>query len=389
MTSPTLLARLAPTVALLAALACEGGQPPRWDVEPVDLAFDARTTPGDVARANLDAQVTALGAAVDRHAYDGYRASLVPLLLQRAQVAGDVGDVTRASETASTVADPALRGRLIASTLGALHRFDEAVDTLADPDAEAGDTYRLARGDDPAPIVEARTAGAEADPTFDRLVDLAIALTEAGRYDEADQAYRDALGTLRDVSPFPVAFVQFQRGVMWAERAGRPGRALALYREAVARLPSYVVANVHLAELEVELGQAEQAIDRLRPLAEGPDPEPAAFLAELLAGTPEAARHLARATARYETLLSEQRLAYAAHGAEFFLGPGADAERALELALDNLANRSTDGAYELAIEAAEVNGEQALACRLALEVADPRTAGLRDMVARLGASCAD
>jgi len=53
----------------------------------------------------------------------------------------------------------------------------------------------------------------------------------------------------RDVSPFPIAYVAFQRGVMWAELANAPERALPLYREAVERLPGYVVANVHLAEL--------------------------------------------------------------------------------------------------------------------------------------------
>ena len=55
----------------------------------------------------------------------------------------------------------------------------------------------------------------------------------------------DALATYRDVSPFPLAWIAFQRGVMWAEMADRPDLARPLYEEAVRR----VVRQVAMEEV--------------------------------------------------------------------------------------------------------------------------------------------
>jgi hypothetical protein len=57
-------------------------------------------------------------------------------------------------------------------------------------------------------------------------------------------------------------------------------------------------------------------------------------------------------------------LAFADHAAEFYLGPGADPDRAWALARQNLANRETDRAVALAIKAAETSGHYDEACEL-------------------------
>jgi hypothetical protein len=62
--------------------------------------------------------------------------------------------------------------------------------------------------------------------------------------------------------------------------------------------------------------------------------------------------------------LSRDPLAFADHAAEFYLGPGADPERAWVLAQQNLANRQTPRAAALAIKAAEASGRYADACAL-------------------------
>ena len=70
----------------------------------------------------------------------------------------------------------------------------------------------------------------------------------------------------RGTSPFPLAMLELQRGQLWMEhddlRRAAPGAAAA-----VRRLPAYVPAQGHLAELDAALGETAAAIDRLRPLA--------------------------------------------------------------------------------------------------------------------------
>jgi len=208
---------------------------------------------------------------------------------------------------------------------------------------------------------------AKALPALERLSVQALAEAALGRFDAADEHYRAALASYRDVSPFPLAFVEFQRGVMWAELANQPERALPCYQEAVRLLPQYVVGNVHLAELELRLGQRAQGEQRLRQVArQSEDPEPWSRLGELLiAAQPDDAEGhelIARARRRYEQLLSQQPSAFLDHGAEFFLGPGADAARAVELSRANLLLRQTGRAYQLALQAALAAGDSELFC---------------------------
>jgi hypothetical protein len=67
-------------------------------------------------------------------------------------------------------------------------------------------------------------------------------------------------------------------------------------------------------------------------------------------------REISLARQRFEWVLARHALAFADHAAEFYLGPGVDAERAWVLAQLNLANRETDRAVALAIRAAGATG---------------------------------
>ena len=80
--------------------------------------------------------------------------------------------------------------------------------------------------------------------------------------------------------------------------------------------------------------------------------------------TPTAASaYLDSARAGFEALVARHPLAFADHAAEFYLGSGGDAGRALELARLNLANRPTARAFELCASASEHYG--ASSCRTA------------------------
>jgi hypothetical protein len=89
------------------------------------------------------------------------------------------------------------------------------------------------------------------------------------------------------------------------------------------------------------------------------EPEALALLGTLhvRAGDPVRGwREVSRARERYETLLSRHLLAFADHAAEFYLGAGADAERAWNLARQNALNRPTKRAVALAVRAARAAG---------------------------------
>jgi len=73
---------------------------------------------------------------------------------------------------------------------------------------------------------------------------------------------------------------------------------------------------------------------------------------------------IAEARTSYEALLTRDPLAFADHGTEFYLGAGADSQRAWVLAQQNLGNRQTARAAALAIKAAEASGHYSEACAL-------------------------
>ena len=128
-------------------------------------------------------------------------------------------------------------------------------------------------------------------------------------------------------------------------------RARPWFEAAVRRLPAYVPAHGHLAELDAAQRKTVPAIARLRTLALGSDdPDYATQLARILSDVrqaEEAELWRGRAEARYEELLTRHPDAFADHGAEFWLRVGGDPVRALALAKHNLELRPTPRARAL------------------------------------------
>jgi tetratricopeptide (TPR) repeat protein len=172
-------------------------------------------------------------------------------------------------------------------------------------------------------------------------------------FDESRDCYRG-------VSPFPLALLDFQRGLMWMVRADLH-RARTWLGAAHRRLPAYAPAQGHLAEVEAALGDTETALARLRPLTiSSDDPDYAASLARILREMDrldEADEWRVRAESRYNELIARHPEAFADHAAEFWLEAGADPERALSLARRNLEVRKTPRAYELLARATRANEE--------------------------------
>ena len=289
-------------------------------------------------------------------------ALLVDLLLLRGQLLGRITDYERAAELAEVLVRAAPdHGRAWlarARTRAAFHRFREA---LADLDAVGRrGVDRAALDADRAAILQAvgcykealvlRRTAAERWPSFTTLGALAVLQAERGQVTEAERLFTEARRRYRDVSPLPVAELDFRRGLMWLGECDLPA-ARAWFDAAVGRVPVYAPALGHLAEVDAARGAHEAAIDRLRPLAvSSDDPEYAATLVGVLrdTGRPLEAEHWrSSAAARYDELVLRHPQAFADHAAEFWLTVGGDRPRGLQLVERNRGYRRAATAHAL------------------------------------------
>jgi tetratricopeptide (TPR) repeat protein len=258
------------------------------------------------------------------------------------------------------------------------HRFSEANSYLAQVDPTGPLSTAVARlslsidqacGVRLGEVLETRLQIVAEDSSLENLVPLGALLADLGQFDEADRIYVRALNEYRDVSPFAVAWVCFQLGCLWGELAPipQPERAVQWYRKAIDYLPGYVKARVHLSELYVNDSRAREAEDLLLPVIAVGDPEVHWRLGDVLAAEgrhSEAEEQMQAARSGFEALLAKHYLAFADHGAEFYSGSGNDAVRALSLAMENVANRSTLRAFEQAYEIAIATGKSSTAAQV-------------------------
>lgn len=378
-------------ILLAVALACSSSRdskpaektpaPPATDPSwPTRETLRSTTSPG-LALHNLDQRIADLERRIARTPpQPRLAAELVPLVLTRAQFLGRIDDYDRALAAAESYvrAAPAQHEpyTVRARALARVHRFDEA---LADIEAAhrrglRPDTTRELRASiyqatgDMDQALALRTELARQGPSLGTLGSLAALHAELDQRDAAEARFGDALRAYRDVSPFDVAWLLMQWGLLY-ERQGELARARTLYELAHERLPAYADAASHLAATLAAQGELAQAAAILRPLAETePTPDILGQLAELEGklGQTDMARALAdRATRDFDAWLERYPTAFADHAARYFLGPGQNPARALTLARDNAARRPTASALTLAIETALAAGAAADGCAAA------------------------
>ena len=214
----------------------------------------------------------------------------------RRQFLGDLDALTRLDALAWQFADvdDSSRAALVqAEVASTAHRFADARGHLARAarmggSAEAIERQRLAIdqacGVELDAVLAARRRIAAASGRLEDLVPLGAVLADLERFAEADAVYRQAFDSYDDVSPFPLAWVCFQLGMLWGELVPVPDPDLAAlwYRRAIAYLPGYVKARVHLAEIYAEPGQIGEAEALLLPALASRDPEVRWRLADVL-----------------------------------------------------------------------------------------------------------
>jgi len=330
------------------------------------------TTAGVIALVNLHAQIDGQERQLraGRLTTPG-RVELVDLVSLRGQVLGRISDYERAEELAEQLVDDAPGSGLAflarARARARFHRFAEALADLdvaqrlgADPavlDAERAATFQAIGRYDDALALHREAVERRAD--LNSLGAMATLYAERGEIAAAERFFEESRERYRGVSPFPLAFLDFQRGLMWLAH-GDLHQARVWLADAYRRLPYYAAAAGHLAEIEAALGDTEAALDQLRSLAtSSDDPDYATSLARILreeGRAEEAHEWRVKAATRYEELIARHAAAFADHAAEFWLEAGADPQRALWLAQKNVEVRQTPRAYELLRHAAQASG---------------------------------
>jgi tetratricopeptide (TPR) repeat protein len=332
----------------------------------IDLDYPL-TTDGEIAVNNLE---SARRQSWSRFWRDPQRPGIAEYIVEQeqfiAQFVGDINALERLEallEQLDRASVDAVRTLLIRAQVASMgHRFADARKHLAQAAVQGAEPEEIGRltlsidqacGKHLESVLEARERMVAQSGRLEDLVPLGALLADMRRFDEADQIYRRALREYHDVSPFAVAWTCFQLGVLWGELLAEPqsSRAAGWYEKAIAYLPCYVKARVHLAEIYFNEGRLGDAEALLRAVLASGDPEVNWRLADVLAAMgrhAEAAEQLHSARTGFETLLEKHLLAFADHGAEFYSGSGNDARRAFELASINLTNRATLRAVELA-----------------------------------------
>ena len=349
-------------------------------------AQDLQTTDGEIAAINLE---SARRRSWSRFFADPLREGVAETVVEQEQLTlqfvGDVQALDRLEALVGQLAQveaASVRTALIqAQVASMMHRFADARQFLARADvggASSADVNRVllnvdqACGVNPGKVLDERRETARKCGRTEDLVALGALLADLREFTDADRIYRQALEVYRDVSPFPVAWVCFQLGMLWGELVPAPqtARAARWYRTAIDCVPSYTKARVHLAEIYASSGRFSDAEALLVPAISSGDPEVRWRLADVLASEKryaEAEVHMQAAQCGFEALLERHLLAFADHGAEFYAGSGNNWRRALDLARVNVANRPTLRAFEQAHDISVNAGDMEAASQILAE----------------------
>src|SRR5882672_2226958 len=198
-----------------------------------------RATDGEIAAINLKSARRRTWARFAQDArLPGAAEAIVYNENLAAQFLGDLDALDRLEALASQFArvDDSFRAALVqAEVASTVHRFAEARDHLARAASLGGPREEIERhmlsidqacGVKLDAVLAARRRIATSGRLED-LVPLGALLADLKRFAEADAVYRQAFFSYDDVSPFPLAWVCFQFGMLWGELVPVPHPDLA------------------------------------------------------------------------------------------------------------------------------------------------------------------
>ena len=230
-------------------------------------------TDGEIAAINLESTRRRAWAGFAQNArLPGLAETIIDYEYLAAQFLGDLEALDRLDALASQFArvDNSSRAALVQAAIAStVHRFADARDHLARAALMGGLREEIDRnslsidqacGVNLDAVLAARSRDATASGRLEDLVPLGAVLADLDRFVEADAVYQQAFYSYGGVSPFPLAWVCFQLGMLWGELVPVRDwkRAQLWYRRAIAYLPGYVKARVHLAEIYARQGQTKR-----------------------------------------------------------------------------------------------------------------------------------
>lgn len=237
------------------------------------------------------------------------------------------------------------------------HEFDEALKALeqAEKNGAATDQIEAIRSAIFKALGSFETKQADASPTPENLVLLASAWREEGRPDQASELLRSAQDLYSDSSPFTLAWIHVQQGIVFLENEDYTF-ARHFFAAAHERFPQYTLAAEHLAETELALGNHERAAKLYREVvarSEHPEFYHQLSRAESMLGN-HARAHEAAMLARqgYDQLVDRYPLMFTDHAVGYYIDMG-ERETAVKLAELNLAQRGNESAEMLLATARE------------------------------------
>jgi tetratricopeptide (TPR) repeat protein len=251
----------------------------------------------------LNGDITQRLASIDR-ARPKDKLAVVDLLLDRSHYLGKIADLEQAEKIAAGMNDndggegsseTHLARAVVAN---ALHRFDTALQEL-DLATQAGAPVLRVHGTR-ASVFMARGRYDEAlalqlpDIEHRNSLSIASAAVLACKMQkptaEWERLFELARERFTDVSPFALAWMDFQRGTLF-ELGGDDKSARLWFAEAVDVLPLYAHAVVHLAPSESP-ADAIKMLEKVRTTSDDPEVVAALAKAEQRAGHADAARPL-------------------------------------------------------------------------------------------------
>ena len=195
-----------------------------------------QTTDGDIAVINLE---SARRRSWSRFYQDPLREGIAETVVEHEQLSAQfTGDLTAldrlevlAKQLSQTDAASARTALIQAQVASMAHRFAEARRHLEQAEirgAPEADVRRLrlsidqACGTDLDKVLRERRQTARKSGGIEDQVALGGLLADLREFGDADNTYKQALRNYADVSPFPVAWVCFQLGMLWGELVPEP-----------------------------------------------------------------------------------------------------------------------------------------------------------------------
>lgn len=282
------------------------------------------------------------------------------------QFLGDYASLDRLSDLSKKLLNTNLKSPKayiqVAQIYASMHQFNICMDYLRKAELLNGNQNEIdyvqmnvlqATAKNRSGVLELRkekviNSGAPAD-----LISYAALLADDDQIEKANLIYLQALYyKYKNPSPFVPAWICFQIGLLWGEIAKHSNKDLASYwyNKAIAYLPKYTKARVHLAEIYTASGRNELALQTLQPALASTDPEVSWKISDIYAMDNQpnySAQYLQLTNTLFTNLLERYPLAFADHAAEFYISSGNNPDKAYQLALLNYQNRPTERAANL------------------------------------------